>query len=29
MEFIRKLPLPVEIREKYPLSDEWKQKKGI
>lgn len=27
MEFIRKLPIPKEIREKYPLSDEWKKKK--
>ena len=27
MEFVRKLPLPIEIREKYPLSDELKAKK--
>ena len=29
MEFIRKLPLPIEIREKYPLSDEGKAKKKV
>lgn len=27
MEFIRKLPIPQEIREKYPLSAEWTAKK--
>lgn len=27
MEFVRKLPLPIEIREKYPLSAEWVAKK--
>ena len=27
MEFVRKLPLPIEIREKYPLSVEWTAKK--
>ena len=29
MEFVRKLPIPKEIREKYPLSDEWKNKKKV
>ncbi len=28
MEFIRKLPIPKEIREKYPLSEECKKKKS-
>lgn len=27
MEFIRKLPIPLEIREKYPLGEEWEKKK--
>ena len=27
MEFVRKLPIPKEIREKYPLSPEWAKKK--
>ena len=27
MEFIRKLPIPKEIREKYPLRTEWAEKK--
>lgn len=27
MEFVRKLPLPIEIREKHPLSTEWTAKK--
>lgn len=27
MEFVRKLPLPIEIREQYPLSEEWKNRK--
>ena len=27
MEFVRKLPLPIEIRGKYPLSAEWTAKK--
>jgi len=29
MEFVRKLPLPIEIREKYPLSAEYVEKKKI
>jgi 3-deoxy-7-phosphoheptulonate synthase len=29
MEFIRKLPLPIEIREKYPLNEESAKKKKI
>ncbi|MBE6548537.1 MAG: 3-deoxy-7-phosphoheptulonate synthase [Ruminococcaceae bacterium] len=27
MEFLRKLPIPMEIKEKYPLSPEWMEKK--
>ncbi len=27
MEFVRKLPIPLEIREKYPLGEEWLKKK--
>ncbi len=29
MEFIRKLPLPIEIREQYPLGEESKHKKAL
>ncbi len=29
MEFIRKLPIPQEIREQYPLSREWTDKKAV
>ncbi len=29
MEFIRKLPLPIEIREQYPLGEEHKNKKAL
>ncbi len=28
MEFLRKLPIPMEIKEKYPLSAEWLEKKA-
>lgn len=27
MEFLRKLPLPMEIKEQYPLKPEWQEKK--
>ena len=29
MEFVRKLPIPKEIREAYPLSDVSKEKKKV
>ena len=29
MEFVRKLPLPIEIREQYPLSAECVEKKKL
>ena len=29
MDFKRKLPIPKEIKEMYPLSDEWAKKKVV